>query len=200
MVTRLGIDRLPGSILCAQVRWATFGAVDATNAQPHVVRCKTYIYGAHNGNVTNCDELKVWLESEGHRVASDNDGEMVVHTVEHFFAQRAGGARDPDGRKKAMREAISEAGKRLKGSYATSILDPVSRSPWGVKKGCSPYLGTGDSGPGGRFGIASSDLGSVLKLARATRPLSEGDFVEFTPAGHQLYRLDDGRPFARKLV
>ena len=40
---------------------ATFGAVDDANAQPHVVRCHTFLYGAHNGNVTNCDELKGWL-------------------------------------------------------------------------------------------------------------------------------------------
>src|SRR5688500_7398961 len=77
MAAKLGIDRLGGSIFCGQVRWATFGAVDRANAQPHVVRCKTYLYGAHNGNVTNCDPLKAWLEAEGHRVASDNDGEMV---------------------------------------------------------------------------------------------------------------------------
>ena len=86
MVQALGIDRLSGQILCGQVRWATFGAVDQVNAQPHVVRCHTYMYGAHNGNVTNTDKLKDWLQQEGHAVLSDNDGEIVVHTVEHFFA------------------------------------------------------------------------------------------------------------------
>src|SRR5687768_14813744 len=76
LVKTLGIDQLGGRVLCGQVRWATFGAVDAVNAQPHVVSCVTHIYGAHNGNVTNCDALKIWLESEGHHVLSDNDGEM----------------------------------------------------------------------------------------------------------------------------
>ena len=86
MVHELGITRSRGRAFCGQVRWATFGAVTNDNSQPHVVRCKTFLYGAHNGNVTNCDELKAWLSSEGHDVLSDNDGEMVVHTVEHFFA------------------------------------------------------------------------------------------------------------------
>src|SRR5688572_10835979 len=90
MVHELGIVKLGGQILCGQVRWATFGAVDRANSQPHVVRCKTHLYGAHNGNVTNCDDLQRWLRAEGHQVLSDNDGEMVVHTVEHFFAQRSG--------------------------------------------------------------------------------------------------------------
>ena len=42
--------------------------------------------GAHNGNVTNCDDLKVWLQEQD-KVLSDNDGEMVVHTIEHCFAE-----------------------------------------------------------------------------------------------------------------
>ena len=109
MVEKLGITALEGSIICGQVRWATFGSVDDLNAQPHEVRCKTHIYGAHNGNVTNCDDLKSWLVAEGHQVLSDNDGEMVVHTVEHYFAlqlEAAGAdASDPGIRRSAMRSA-----------------------------------------------------------------------------------------------
>ncbi len=94
-----------GRAFCGQVRWATFGAVTDENSQPHVVRCKSFLYGAHNGNVTNCDDLKAWLTAEGHDVLSDNDGEMVVHTVEHFFARELAGA-------PAGREAGRSAGPR----------------------------------------------------------------------------------------
>ena len=38
MVERLGITELSGSIFCGQVRWATFGAIDEPNSQPHEVR------------------------------------------------------------------------------------------------------------------------------------------------------------------
>ncbi|MFH1223400.1 MAG: glutamine--fructose-6-phosphate aminotransferase, partial [Pseudomonadota bacterium] len=79
---KLGITKLQGKIFCGQVRWATFGSVDKENAQPHEVNCKTHIYGAHNGNITNCEQLKEWLTEQGHKVVSDNDGEMVVHMVE----------------------------------------------------------------------------------------------------------------------
>ena len=60
LVPQLGLDRLAGRAFVGQVRWATFGVVDEKNAQPHVVRCKTFLYGAHNGNVTNCDALGAW--------------------------------------------------------------------------------------------------------------------------------------------
>ncbi len=203
MIHRLGITELAGQLLCAQVRWATFGAVDQPNSQPHVVRCKTFVYGAHNGNVTNCDALKLWLKDEGHDVRSDNDGEMVVHTIEHYFAgqlQKLADDQDFGARREAMRAAIQEAGAHLKGSYAAVIVDPVSKTEWALKMGSSLYFGIGEDEVGGRFGIASSDLSSVLKLTRVVVPISEGDFVEFTADGYQVYRLASGQPLTRKPV
>ena len=76
LVKTLGIEKQSGKIFCGQVRWATFGFVDKKNAQPHEVKCKRHIYGAHNGNITNTRELKSFLMNEGHFVQSDNDGEM----------------------------------------------------------------------------------------------------------------------------
>jgi glutamine---fructose-6-phosphate transaminase (isomerizing) len=194
LVTALGIDKLGGRVLCGQVRWATFGAVDQKNAQPHVVRCKTFIYGAHNGNVTNCDALKSWLESEGHEVRSDNDGEVLVHTVEHFFALELEKGSD---RRAAMRAAIVLAGTKLRGSYAAVIVDPVSYTLYGIKKGSSFYFGAGEL-DGSRFGIASSDLSAVLRYTRVLLPLSEGEFVEFAPSSFTLHRLSDGAQIERK--
>lgn len=218
MIHTLGIVDLPGQILCGQVRWATFGAVDAANAQPHVVRCKTYLYGAHNGNVTNCDALKLWLTDQGHTVVSDNDGEMVVHVIEHVFARRlallsAVDRQDAQVRRATMRQSLVEGSSRLQGSYAAVIVDPVSRCAWAVKSGSSLYFGIGEDSIGGRFGIASSDLSSVLKITRILVPLTEGEFVEFDTHGTwQLYGVADravagkhgtrqlraGEPIARK--
>lgn len=194
LVHRLGITSLGGQILCGQVRWATFGAVDAVNAQPHVVRCKTYLYGAHNGNVTNCDPLKAWLTAQGHDVRSDNDGEMVVHAVEHAFAARLHATpeaqkRKPEVRRRLMRAALLEAASRLHGSYAAVIVDPVSRTLWAIKQGSSLYFGFGADSTGGAFRVASSDLSSVLKLTRTLVPLGEGEFAEFTATEHQVYRF-----------
>jgi glucosamine--fructose-6-phosphate aminotransferase (isomerizing) len=202
MVGKLGIDRLSGQVLCGQVRWATFGAVDQANAQPHLVRCKTFLYGAHNGNVTNCDALKLWLTAEGHQVQSDNDGEMVVHTVEHFFAAelaRLPDPQDPAARRRAMRRAIAEAGARLQGSYAAVIADPVSRNLWAIKKGSSLYFGIGER-DGECFGIASSDLTAVLKLTHTLVPLAEGELVEYDAASFEVLRVADGAPLERQPV
>lgn len=191
MVEELGIIGLAGSIMCGQVRWATFGSVDEPNAQPHEVRCHTHLYGAHNGNVTNCDDLKDWLTSVGHDVVSDNDGEMVVHTVEHFFAERLRNrsSDDPVERREAMRAAIIAAADRLEGSYAAIVVDPVSRTLWAIKEGSSLYFGFGRDDRGGDFALASSDLSSVLKLTRVLVPLAEGEFIEYTPESWQIHAI-----------
>ena len=196
MVHQLGIVDMAGQVLCGQVRWATFGAVNDVNSQPHKVGCKVDIYGAHNGNVTNCDALKVWLTSEGHDVKSDNDGEMVVHTVEHYFAQqlytRDGGERtDPEVRRGCMRAALISTARRLEGSYAAVVVDPVSRRLWAIKQGSSLYFGLGQDREGGSFAIASSDLSSVLKLTRVVVPLSEGEVMEFDAEHRQILCIVD---------
>ncbi len=194
MVHRLGITKMAGRAFCGQVRWATFGAVTGENSQPHVVRCHAFLYGAHNGNVTNCDDLKTWLTSEGHAVLSDNDGEMVVHTVEHFFARELAASSNPDDagvRRRAMRRALLSAASKLEGSFAAVIVDPVTRVMWAIKQGSSLYFGFGADPAAGRFAIASSDLSSVLKLTRVVVPILEGEFVEYGPDTHQLYSLED---------
>jgi glucosamine 6-phosphate synthetase-like amidotransferase/phosphosugar isomerase protein len=193
MVHELGITRMRGRLFCGQVRWATFGAVTRENSQPHVVRCKSFLYGAHNGNVTNCDDLKAWLTSEGHAVLSDNDGEMVVHTVEHFFAREIAKRPDVDAneRRRCMRAAIVAAAAKLEGSFAAVLVDPVTKTMWAIKQGSSLYFGVGAHEVGGRFAIASSDLSSVLKLTRVVVPVTEGEVVEYDAAGHRIYCVED---------
>lgn len=187
LIHSLGIVELSGRVFCGQVRWATFGAVDEANAQPHVVRCKTFLYGAHNGNVNNTDEVKAWLTSEGHQVASDNDGEMVVHTVEHYFAE----ALDSGvGRLPALRMAVVKASAKLRGSFAAVVVDPVTKTMCAIKRGSSLYFGVGED-EGGKFTLASSDLSSVLEFTHQLVSLSSGEFVIYG-ADHFEVRADDG--------
>ncbi len=198
----LGITDLKGRLLCGQVRWATFGVVDEVNAQPHAASCLVPVVGAHNGNVTNSDKLQTWLLAEGHRVRSDNDGEMVVHTIEHCFGRRlaehaAGDSTDPELRSACMIEAIVEAGKMLKGSYAAVIADRVTGRAWAVRAGSSLYAGVGEDEAGGRFTIASSDLSAVLKLTRRLIQVNQNEVVALRPESPAVYSLADGARLER---
>lgn len=201
----LGITKLEGRIFCGQVRWATFGAVDDANAQPHVVECRAPVFGAHNGNVTNCDELQVWLQAEGHAVLSDNDGEMVVHSIEHGFAAAldalpAAERAEPAVRREVMRAAIVAAAERIKGSFAAVMVDRPSQGVWAIKAGSSLYAGVGVDPKGGAFAIASSDLSCVLKMTDQLVGLQRGEFAELVPGGVAVYGLADGAPRERPVA
>jgi len=195
LVKTLGITDMTGKTFCGQVRWATFGAVDQKNAQPHIVKCKKYIYGAHNGNITNTIELKNFLIREGHSVVSDNDGEMLVHVIEHYFnlhleKSPSEKQNDPEVRGVAMRSAILDGSNIIEGSYASVIVDPVTEKVYAIKAGSSLYAGVGEL-DGNKFILVSSDLTSILKFTKNMIHLSEGYFMEFDSQNYQVYTFKD---------
>ena len=201
LVNTLGIVHQKGKIFCGQVRWATFGQVNKVNAQPHIVRCKKYLYGAHNGNITNTNELKQFLTREGHTILSDNDGEMLVHMVEHYFAIHLDSLFNDFNlssisdenytlRRECMKKAIISAAAEIEGSYAAVIVDPVTQFSYAIKAGSSLYFGTGliEDEP---FCLTSSDLTAVLKFTKMLVKLREGEFVEYTADYYQVYTFKD---------
>ncbi|HNX76835.1 MAG TPA: SIS domain-containing protein [Candidatus Rifleibacterium sp.] len=194
VVYELGIDKLAGQIFCGQVRWATFGVVTRENAQPHDVKCHTHIYGAHNGNITNCMQLKEWLTSLGHQVVSNNDGEMLVHTVEHYFAEelKFKDEKDLHVRYEALKNAVVKACKKTTGSFAAVIVDPVARRTVAIKAGSSLYIGRGQNPDLNEFVIASSDLASVLQLTKVLIPIREKQFAIFDSSDFRMYDTRDG--------
>ena len=197
LVQTLGIESQEGKIFCGQVRWATFGIVNKVNAQPHNVTCKRHIYGAHNGNITNTRELKDFLLTEGHFVRSDNDGEMLVHAIEHYFDIELNKVscdkeNDIECRRHCMRAAIINASKKMTGSYAAVIVDPISQTSYAIKEGSSLYFGTGEIDDT-KFHLASSDLTAVLRFTKMLIKLREGEFVEYTADYYQVFASKDAK-------
>jgi len=195
VVQALELDTLAGRLFCGQVRWATFGAVDNVNAQPHLVQCKTRIYGAHNGNITNCDYLRDDLILEGHQVRSHNDGEMLVHTIEHFFflnleQHDESAQQEREIRRRSMVMAIRQASRKIRGSYAAVVVDPLIEEVYAIKNGSSLYVGKGRD-EHGHFILASSDLSAVLSLTRVLIPLQEGEFIHFDHERWTVYSCSD---------
>jgi len=209
----LGIEAGSGQRFIGQVRWATYGAVTDVNSQPHHVRCKVEMVGAHNGNISNTDSLKAWLASRGHTVVSDNDGEIIVHLVEEGYAanrdlpdeplaamRRAFGASGlasppPDG-VLIMVDAIRRAEALAEGSYAAAVADPLLPGVFAVKSGSSLYAGLGSDGRGD-FVVVSSDLSSVLSKTRALIPLAEGEGIWFTERDYLVFSLRGEASFSR---
>ncbi len=213
VVTReLSIPSYKGQRFIGQVRWATYGAVDYANSQPHHVHCKLELLGAHNGNISNTDTLKAELTRRGHRVVSDNDGEIIVHLAEHHYAanlahpgeviargkaaaQEAGIQDIPDG-VVLMADAIRKAEAEAEGSYAAAVADPQLAGCFAIKSGSSLYAGLGEDGDGS-FIVVSSDLSSVLAKTRQLIPLSEGEGLWYTHDRYIVFTLDGELRFSQ---
>jgi glucosamine 6-phosphate synthetase-like amidotransferase/phosphosugar isomerase protein len=213
VIRELGIEDAEGRRFIGQVRWATYGAVTDVNSQPHHVHCKIELVGAHNGNISNTDTLKAWLGSHGHAVISDNDGEIVVHLIEEYYAANLGApgpclentrrAYAASGLKGGvpdkvflMIDAVRKAEALAEGSYAAAVADPTAPGVFAVKSGSSLYAGSG-SDAHGDFIVISSDLTSVLSKTRALIPLAEGEGLWFTESEYLVFSLKGELSFSR---
>lgn len=200
VIEELEITKQSGFKFIGQVRWATYGAVTDVNAQPHEVNCLLHMVGAHNGNVSNTDKLKEFLSDNGHQVVSDNDGEMVVHLVEHFYHGLTLKCKAETNEQKIalMIRAIRKAQKMIEGSYAACVTLPEIPGVFAIKAGSSLYAGKG-SDSAGNFIVVSSDLTSVLSKTRFLIPLLEGDGIYFDNENYKVFSLSEDKEWIPKL-
>lgn len=200
VVEQLEMHKESGFKFIGQVRWATYGSVTDVNAQPHDVNCLVHLVGAHNGNVSNTDKLKVFLAENGHNVLSDNDGEMVVHLVEHFYygLTKNKAPKTTDDKIKMMIRAIRLAQKEIEGSYAACVTLPEIPGVFAIKAGSSLYAGKG-SDSDGDFVVVSSDLTSVLSKTRFLIPMSEGEGMYFDSKSYKMFSLTEDKEWVPKL-
>ena len=194
VIHELDLEKLSGCKFIGQVRWATYGAVTDENAQPHEVNCRTRLVGAHNGNISNTDRLKEFLADASHRIVSDNDGEMLVHLIEHFYHEQLARRRrhTAASRGEDLLQAILRAHQKAVGSYAACVTAPDIEGIFAVKAGSSLYAGKGRD-EDGDFILVSSDLTSVLAKTRFLIPLVEGQGIYFNAGEYFVFSLADGR-------
>jgi len=193
VIHELDMENSSGCKFIGQVRWATYGAVTDENAQPHEVHCRTHLLGAHNGNISNTDSLKEFLLEARHQIRSDNDGEMLVHLVEHFYHEQLAVRPKPDAASRVddLLQAILRANQKVVGSYAACVSATDIEGIFAIKAGSSLYAGKG-SDEDGDFIVVSSDLTSVLAKTRFLIPLVEGQGIYFTADSYFVFSLADG--------
>ena len=94
----------------AHTRWATHGIPSEKNAHPH--SSNKNIFVVHNGIIENYQNLKEELRSEGFKIYSQTDSEVIAHLIE-FYKQRG---MDFD-------SSVMKTVSRLKGAFALAVLD-----------------------------------------------------------------------------
>ncbi len=111
--------RLHGNVGIGHVRYPTAGGAKSSEAQPFYVNSPYGICLAHNGNLTNHDELAQLLIREDRRHLSTNsDSEVLLNVLAHELQIRVDG--DPTAQN--VFDAIAALHKRCKGGYAVVAL------------------------------------------------------------------------------
>jgi amidophosphoribosyltransferase len=165
------LARLEGATALGHIRYSTAGGAGLHNAQPILVR---YSEGdlalAHNGNLTNAQELRTLLVREGALFQSTIDSEVIVHLIARSRADTVDGQ-------------IADALSQLEGAFSLLITvgDTLyaARDPYGFRPLVLGQLGGG-------FVVASETCALDIVAARYIREIAPGEVLriqhgELTP-------------------
>ena len=162
------VNRLDGNVGIGHVRYSTAGSKSVMNAQPLTV---TTSFGAvaiaHNGDITNYDDLKEKYLTAGTSFLTDSDSELMTKILGKYMSQ----FNDPV---KSMKSMMGE----LEGSYALTILINdrlfALRDPYGLRPLC---IGEIDDGH-----IVVSESAAIDALnGTFIRDIAPGEIVEVMP-------------------
>ncbi len=143
----------------AHTRWATHGKPTEKNAHPHTAGRVTLV---HNGIIENAEELREKLKKEGITFYSETDTEVVAALINKYYDK------DPI-------EAINQALKEVKGSYALGILFQESDDLYAVRKDSPLIVGIGKE-----ENFIASDIAAIIDYTNQYYLLEEGEIAHIT--------------------
>jgi glutamine---fructose-6-phosphate transaminase (isomerizing) len=177
--TVIGSTPITGDYGVGHTRWATHGRPTEENAHPHR-DCTGKIVVVHNGIIENYLDLKLELQSQGHKFVTETDTEIVAHLVEREMKK--------DGLEMAVRRALL----LMRGHFALVLIsadDPEKIVT--VRNGPPIVVGLGD----GEFFVAS-DIPAILSHTRDVVFLGDEEMAVVTRTGVEFTDFF-GRPVSK---
>lgn len=172
---------LPGNCGIGHVRYPTVdSAKNEEEAQPFYVNVPYGMMFAHNGNLTNCEELKSEMfKNDRRHINTNSDSEVLLNVLAHELQEATGNqALDPE----AMFKAVGVLHQRVRGAYAVvaHIADYgilAFRDPYGIRPLC---IGEAETETGVEYMVASESValeGLGFTLLRDVAP-GEAIFID----------------------
>jgi amidophosphoribosyltransferase len=187
-------QRLRGHMGIAHVRYPTVGAGGVEDSQPFTIAYPFGIGMAHNGNVTNFDEIKGRLEGGSHwHVNSSCDLEGILNVFGDELARQQVGALQPE----HVFKAVEGVFRRVKGAY--SVVGLIAgeglyafRDPYGIKP---IVMGSRTDERGRRSWCVASEsvLLDILDF-HGTQDIRPGECVFIDPQGEVHRKVLAERP------
>ncbi|HZX25766.1 MAG TPA: amidophosphoribosyltransferase, partial [Telluria sp.] len=176
---------LLGNTGIAHVRYPTAGSSSEEEAQPFYVNAPFGITLAHNGNLTNWEQLKIEMfKNDRRHINTDSDSEVLLNVLAHEIQEASTGfTLDPA----AVFKAVAVLHKRVRGAYAAvaqiagyGLL--AFRDPFGIRPLC---IGVLESDKGANEYMVASESVALEGLGyRFLRDIAPGEAVFVDMDGH----------------
>ena len=177
---------LTGNVGVGHVRYPTQGCASSNQeSQPFYVNAPFGIMFAHNGNLTNAEELKQELyETDRRHINTTSDSEVLLNVLANEISRVTADRKlDADG----IFEAVSAVHRRVRGSYAVVALIAgkgllAFRDPHGIRPLC---FGSNVTATGEKEWMVSSESVTMVGLGfKLERDVAPGEAIWFDFKGN----------------
>lgn len=179
--------RLAGRIGIGHVRYPTAGSSSSAEAQPFYVNSPFGIAMAHNGNLTNANELQQQLFQKALRhINTTSDSEVLLNIFAHELYQQQSLAPTADD----MFATVSRLHRQIRGAYAVVAMIIghgmlAFRDPWGIRP---LALGQRETPTGMEYIVASESVAIDGAGFTYLRDIEPGEAVYITDGGELFSR------------
>jgi amidophosphoribosyltransferase len=179
---------LTGTMGIGHVRYPTAGCSSSAEAQPFYVNSPYGITLAHNGNLTNVEQLKGELyQSDLRHINTESDSEVLLNVFAHELASCGSLNLTPD----EIFTAITETHKRIEGAYAVVMMLTGKgiigfRDPRGIRP---MVYGKRESAQGNEYMIASESVALQTSGFELIGDLQPGEAIYIDSSGNVHRRL-----------
>ncbi|NHZ36619.1 MULTISPECIES: amidophosphoribosyltransferase [Massilia] len=168
---------LQGNSGIGHCRYPTAGSSSEEEAQPFYVNAPFGITLAHNGNLTNQEQLKSEMfRNDRRHINTDSDSEVLLNVLAHEIQESTTGfTLDPD----SIFKAVAAVHRRVRGAYA--VVAQIAghgllafRDPFGIRPLC---IGTNETDNGTEYLVASESVALEGMGFRFLRDIAPGEAV-----------------------
>ncbi len=176
------MQRLVGNLGIGHVRYPTAGSSGPALAQPFYVNSPYGIALAHNGNLTNVDEVSEHLyKADLRHINTDSDSEVLLNVFAHEL-QVQGKLRPGH---EDIFDAISRLHRRVRGGYAAVALIAsygliAFRDPYGIRP---LVFGSRETSAGTEYIVASESVALDVLGYDLIRDVAPGEAVYISSSG-----------------
>lgn len=180
---------LLGNVGIGHVRYPTAGsAASVAEAQPFYVNSPFGIVLAHNGNLTNADELRAEMfRTDRRHINTSSDSEVLTNVFAHELQKRAPGV---ELTADVVFEAVAEVHRRCRGAYGVVAMIAgygllAFRDPYGIR----PLVyGINETESGPEVLITSESVALDTLGFKMVRDIEPGEAVWVDYSGKMHFR------------